>query len=255
MHWDTIARKYVEHDTLPQETFAPLEQVLRENEYMPDIVRQEDPVLAAQMAMGIGFDYGSGDRTVYWVPANDNRLARRKGDFMQTYTGLKFWPVDPRADEVDIRDIAHSLAMQCRYGGHSLRFYSVAEHSVHMARRVSPANAMWALLHDAAEAYLADVPSPLKRHLPGYKEAEARVMAAVCEHFDLPPEMPAEVHEADGRILADEIHQNMAPMEWHMRHTNPLGVELQFWDPGRAEIYFMDTFRRLARGEELRRAA
>lgn len=175
----------------------------------------------------------------------------RRGDWMQTYTGLQFWPLDPREDEVDIRDIAHSLSMQCRYGGHSLRFYSVAEHSVHMARMVSPENALWALLHDAAEAYLADVPRPLKRHLPGYKEAENQVMRAICDHFGLPHEMPAEVHKADERILSDEIHQNMTPMAWHAKHALPLGVELQFWEPPTAELYFMDTFRKLVRGERL----
>lgn len=231
---DLTARQHVEH---AHGTFdTPLD----------DAILTKD--IEAQVAMGIGVDYGSGDRTAYWTPpANDNRV----GDWMQTFTGLKFWPLDPRADDVDIRDIAHSLSMQCRYGGHSLRFYSVAEHSVLMARAVSQGNAMWALLHDAAEAYLADVPRPLKRHLAGYKDAENKVMAAICEHFDMPATMPREVHEADERILSDEVHQNMAPMPWHARHSNPLGVELQFWDPARAEIYFLDTFRKLVRGERL----
>lgn len=179
--------------------------------------------------------------------ANDNRI----GDWMQTYTGLKFWPLDPREDEVDIRDIAHSLSMQCRYGGHSIRFYSVAEHSVLMSRMVAPEYAMWALLHDAAEAYLADVPRPLKRHLAGYKAAEAKVMAAICAHFDLPPEMPAAVHAADERILTDEVHQNLMPMEWHAAHNDPLGVVLQYWPPERAEHYFLDAFRKITRAESM----
>lgn len=224
-HWDRIAQRLVErseNEDIALETFGPLE--------------------SGGCAVGM-----SGYLRKEHMPTNDNRI----GSWMQTYSGLKFWPLDPREDEVDIRDIAHSLSMQCRYGGHSLRFYSVAEHSVHMARMVSPENALWALLHDAAEAYVADVPRPLKRHLPGYKEVEARVMASICDHFDLAHEMPAEVHEADERILSDEIHQNMESMEWHNRHASPLGVALEFWTPPVAELYFMDAFRKLTRGERL----
>lgn len=199
---------------------------------------------AKARATGLNLD-GSVRRET--LPHNDNRP--RRGDWMETFTGRKFWPLDPRQDDVDILDIAHALSMQCRYGGHSLRFYSVAEHSVLMARNVAPQHALWALMHDAAEAYLADVPRPLKRNLVGYKEAEAKVMAAICDHFDMPRLMPAEVHSADERILSDEIHQNMHPMEWHAKHNDPLGVTLLYWPPERAEIYFLDAFRKIVRGE------
>ncbi|RJG47370.1 hypothetical protein D3Y55_21045 [Mesorhizobium sp. DCY119] len=178
---------------------------------------------------------------------------------MQTYTGKKFWPLDPRADEICIEDIAHSLSLQCRYAGHCHKFYSVAEHSVLMTRWIvehyGNKAALWALLHDASEAYLVDVPRPLKRHLRDYKAAEMNVMAAVCETFDLPPVMPAEVHEADTRIIADEL-ANMAPMPWHTKHDDPLGIELQYWPPETAELYFLHTFRMLmAERENMRVAA
>lgn len=185
--------------------------------------------------------------------ANDNErllaLARhpaRKGDWMQTYTGRQFWPMDPHPEEVYIEDIAHSLAMQCRFAGHCLRFYSVAEHSVLMSRYVSPANALWALLHDAGEAYLVDVPRPLKPFLAGYKDAERAVMGAITQRFQLPPEMPIEVHEADNRIIADE-RANMAECvaEWSGGYDNPLGVALEYWDPGVAELMFLDMFGKL----------
>jgi hypothetical protein len=172
---------------------------------------------------------------------------------MQTFSGREFWPLDAHPDEVHIEDIAHALAHQCRYGGHVLRFYSVAEHSVRIARWLRPRYgrrvALWGLMHDAAEAYVADVPRPLKQHLAGYKDAEAGVMAAICKRYGLPPDMPHEVHEADERILADEIRQNMRPMVWHANHDDPLRVTLEFWEPDRGEDEFLMAFWMLARGE------
>lgn len=183
--------------------------------------------------------------------------AARNGDFMQTATGRKFWPLDPRVEEVFIEDIAHSMSLQCRYAGHCLRFYSVAEHCVLIARKLRWEGvdvALWALLHDAAEAYTVDVPRPLKRHLVGYKEAEAKVMSVIAERFDLAPEMPAVVHDADNRIIADEL-ANLVPMDWHARYAGQeLGVELKYWSPEKAREEFMATFDALmdnrARGME-----
>lgn len=163
---------------------------------------------------------------------------------MQTFTGRQFWPMDPRADEIHIEDIAHSLSMQCRYAGHSILFYSVAEHCVLLARAASYHNQLWALLHDAAEAYLVDVPRPVKPYLLGYAETEANVMVEVCERFGLPFLMPAEVKTMDGMILRDEAHQNMAPcvVPWGFPEPEPLGVKLQFWTPAQAEAEFLREF-------------
>ena len=178
--------------------------------------------------------------------STDSGQAERQGDFMQTATGRKFWPLSPRADEVFIEDIAHSLSLQCRYAGHCLRFYSVAEHSVliarHLAAKYAPEVALWGLLHDASEAYLVDVPRPVKPYLTGYKDAEAKVMAAVCDRFGLVHEMPAAVHDADNRIIADELI-NLVPMEWHDRYAGKeLGVRLRYWSPEQAREEFMATF-------------
>lgn len=181
-------------------------------------------------------------------PSNDNEPAReRAGDWMQTYTGRKFWPMDPRSDEVFIEDIAHSLAMQCRYAGHCLRFYSVAEHSVLMARwfigQGMYEEAWQALHHDDPEAYLVDVPRPVKPFLAGYKEAEHNVWLAVASRFGLPAEISKLVHEADHRILGDERAQNMTPTNdvWALAN-NPLGVTLQFWAPEEAEREFLACY-------------
>lgn len=163
-----------------------------------------------------------------------------RGDWIQTAMGRQFWPIDPRPDEVFADDIAHSLSMLCRFGGHCLRFYSVAEHCVLLSRHVAPEHRLWALLHDASEAYLVDVPRPLKPFLKGYREAEDKIMQAVCAKFGLSPEMPTEVKAADTAILSDEAEQNMSrpPVAWSTT-TTPLGVTLQYWSPNRARREFM----------------
>lgn len=177
----------------------------------------------------------------------------RQGDFMQTFSGRKFWSMDPRPEDVSIEDIAHALSLQCRFAGHVYKFYSVAEHSVLMAwwlyRHAGAQTALAGLLHDASEAYLVDVPRPVKPFLAGYKDAEAKVQAVIMHKYGLPPELPRAVKEADDRIIGDEL-ANLKPMEWHGRYRNPLGVRLQYWEPPRAEEKFLSAFRALS--EEVR---
>lgn len=174
----------------------------------------------------------------------------RKGDWMQVYGGLQFWPLDPRPEEIHIEVIAHALGMTCRYGGQCDEFYSVAEHSVHLARKASKKNKLWALLHDAPEGLgLADLIRPVKRNVSGYKTIESEVMDAVCARFGLPPVMPAEVHELDERICNDERDQNMAspPHPWAI-DPRPLGVTLEFWTPKVAKRKFLQTYEEITRG-------
>lgn len=167
----------------------------------------------------------------------------RNGSWMQTYSGKQFWPMDPRADEINIVDIAHSLSLQCRYAGHCKQFYSVAEHSVLVSRACSPQNKLWGLLHDASEAYLVDVPRPIKPYLPGYKEAEAAVMDKVCSYFGLVHTMPDEIHYIDVRIVEDECKQNMALCDTKWDYCGPpIGVELKLWSPRAAEEVFLAEY-------------
>jgi hypothetical protein len=170
----------------------------------------------------------------------------RQGDWMQTFTGRKFWPIDPRAHEIDIVDIAHALSLQCRFAGHCLKFYSVAEHCVLLSQHVSKPNALWALLHDAAKAYLTDIPRPLKSSLPQYKQYEQVLMHEICIALNLDLPEPSEVTLADTAILTDEARQNMSvpPEEWST-HGNGLGAVLQFWYPPRAEVEFLRAYEAL----------
>jgi len=167
----------------------------------------------------------------------------RIGDWMQTYTGRQFWPIDPRPEEIEIEDIAHALSMMCRYNGHCRTFYSVAEHSVLVSEHVPKEHALRALLHDASEAYIADIVRPAKRFIAGYHEAETRIMNAVCERFGLPPTMPTEVKRVDNAILADEQRCLMAtpPVPWTLLEP-ALGVDIIGLAPWDARSQFLNRY-------------
>jgi hypothetical protein len=172
-----------------------------------------------------------------------------RGDWMQTFTGRRFYPLSPRAADIDAADIAHALSLLCRYGGHVDRFYSVAEHCVLMSRAVPPEDALAALLHDATEAYIVDVPRPLKRQLPGYREIEQAVWHAIAVRFGLDLALPASVHEADNRILLTERNALMANAgTWSLDGVvEPLPVAVIGWSPPQAEWRYFEALRRLAK--------
>ena len=174
-------------------------------------------------------------------------MNERVGDWIQVYTGRAFWPLDPRPEEIYIEDIAHALSMKCRYGGHCLRFYSVAEHSVLVSRHVPAHAAFWGLMHDAAEAYLADIPRPVKRDLHGWRNIEARVMAAVVARFEMTPAEPASVKHVDLAITSDERDALMAAggPEWG-ELAPPVGVSIRCWTPTDAKAAFLARFKELA---------
>lgn len=134
-----------------------------------------------------------------------------RGPFTLTHSGQRFFLLDPRLEEVRIADIAHSLAMQCRWTGHTRRFLSIAEHSVHVSRLCPTLSA---LLHDAPEAYLGDCSRPLKHAVPDLVRVEKGIWAAVALKFDLPCTLSATVHHADQTALADEIVQGFVPEPW-----------------------------------------
>lgn len=175
----------------------------------------------------------------------------RRGGWIQTASGRSFYPMDPRPEDVDIGDIAHALANQCRFAGHTREFLSVAEHCVRVSRECPPEHALWGLLHDASEAYLVDLPRPIKGD-PGmiaYREAEGRVMGAVCVRFGLAMEMPASVHRADNVLLATEARDLMGDPDWRRSGGyDPLPVRIEPWTPERARSEFLARFAELNGG-------
>lgn len=169
-----------------------------------------------------------------------------KGDFIQTYTGNKFWPFDPKPEHVNIYDIAHSLSLLCRYNGHCKKLYSVAEHSILVARSLPKEFKLWGLMHDAAEAYFSDIPTPIKKSLSSIDAIESNIMHAICRAFDMPLEIPKEVEKADHAILVDEKEQVMdKQIHWNSLDLikKPLGAKIDFLSPGNAESLFLTLFK------------
>lgn len=177
----------------------------------------------------------------------------RRGDWMITFTGRRFWPLDPRREEVSFLDIAHGLSMTCRYGGHTRCFYSVAEHCVHLADHFRRENrddlARYALLHDASEAYIGDVIRPLKPQLPQFKEVEGPLELLIMEAAGL-GEIPREVHDADKAIIINEAVAlfdvaTLERAEWHLPHLTLTGIEIMGYSPAYAKEAWLAEFERL----------
>ena len=208
--------------------------------------------------------------------------------WIQTYTGKKFFPLAARPADVDIRDIAHALAMKCRFNGHCRVFYSVAEHSIRVSRALAacqavtgchgfvysqdhavdsptttspshppvtpPTLAIWGLMHDAAEAYLADIGGPIKRafhvHYGGLPEpfdmTETRLLAVIAAALQFPPVQYEHVREADFTLLATEARDLMStpPEPWNLKQT-PLPEKIIPLSPAAAESAFLARFAEL----------
>src|ERR1035437_9925269 len=165
-----------------------------------------------------------------------------------TYSGIRFWPLQPNPADIRIEDIAHALSNQCRFGGHAREFYSVAEHSVRVSQLCLPEDALSGLLHDASETYLVDLPRPLKLlpEFAPYREAERRLQRAVAVRFELAPEQPATVTAADDTMLWIEAHSLLGSMAVEViRDTRPPFEITDSLLPVEAERLFLARFKGL----------
>lgn len=146
--------------------------------------------------------------------------------YITTFTGKHFDPVNPDMSQVDIIDIAHALAMICRGNGHVQTFFSVGQHCINAAREAvargySKRVVLACLLHDAGEAYMSDVPRPLKAAMPEYVQIENRLLDLIYEKFlgsALTEEETALVKSIDDdllyydlRVLLNELSDRPAP--------------------------------------------
>lgn len=170
-------------------------------------------------------------------------MTDRQGDWFQTWTGVRFYPYDPRPEEIEFEDIAHHLSLLCRFNGAVREFYSVAQHSVIVARHLPPELQLWGLLHDATEAYLGDMVRPLKLGMPQYREAERKVEECIVKRFHLSPaQMPPEVKEMDNRVLYTERRDLLKVQRQWSQDIQPLGLAITPWSPLEAYLQFSRLF-------------
>jgi len=184
----------------------------------------------------------------------------RPGEWMQTFTGLQFFPEDPQPEDICIEDIAHALAYICRYAGHTTQHYSVAQHSVIMARyaimtmRWPPELCQAVLLHDASEAYVCDLPHAVKRAVgAAYKDIENAIQDVIWNKYQLTGVASLwrkQIKELDTRILPLEKAAFMAKrLSWAVDQIEPLeGVTLKKGiAPERAERIFLIWWEQLTK--------
>ena len=149
-------------------------------------------------------------------------LFNRKGSFIECYSGVHFWPLDARPDEVKIEDIAHALSQICRFNGHTRFMWSVASHSLAcmelaFALGWSERIQLLALMHDAAEAYICDLARPVKGFIAGYKSLEIRLQETILKGLGMPLFCQQEINrvkELDNIMLVTEGFHLMPFQGW-----------------------------------------
>jgi len=156
---------------------------------------------------------------------------------IRTNSGINFNVFEPTLEMICIEDIAHSLSNQCRFGGHLPEFYSVAQHCLMCSSLVSPKYKLQALLHDASEAYLLDIPTPIKNRLDNYKVIEDRLMILISQKFGFKYPLEPDVKEVDAFMLRFEWDQLMM--------QNPLSKKLTSLPPKYAKNFFLEAFNKL----------
>lgn len=167
--------------------------------------------------------------------------------FIQSYSGRSIDFLDPKVEQIDIDDIAHALSLLCRFGGHCRQFYSVAQHSVIASWNVKQKFALEALLHDSTEAFLVDMPRPIKQVLKGYRDIEKGLDKVIREKFNLPEEMTKAVHLVDNQMLATEKRDLMKISErpWS-ELPDPFSFEIKPWSSKRSYKEFLERYHELA---------
>ncbi len=182
------------------------------------------------------------------IMRNSNQQNQSK-DWIQTFSGQRFYPLNPQAETIKIQDIANALSKQCRFSGQISEFYSVAEHSVYVSYLCDQKDALFGLLHDASEAYLVDVPRPLKQSgkFGHYIDAEKVLQEMIYTKYCSFSEEPESVKKADMIMLATEAQQVYPQLraDWQLP-AKPSILKLNFFDHKKAKEVFMDRFAELS---------
>ncbi len=173
--------------------------------------------------------------------------SREDSPYLGTYTNKKFHFLEPTTDEICIMDIAHSLSNQCRFNGHTEVFYSVAEHCCIISDLVEAADrdrqeVLSGLLHDASEAYLCDIPSPLKPYLTNYMEMERRLEYIIQKKYNILPKT-SYIAYYDMHICGEEARQLFEEVpDWVENYHRLPSVKVKRWSPEVAKKEFLSRF-------------
>ncbi len=167
--------------------------------------------------------------------------------WISTYTGKAFYFDEVTLESICIEDIAHALSNVCRFGGHSPRHFSVAQHSLLVASLCPAPLALTGLLHDATEAYIGDMVTPLKALFPEFKKREDRLWHIIAEKFGVCRVLPQAVHDADVMALSMEAKYLMGvdPVDWGLKPAIGYPDFMSKWNPEDAESAFLEVFHRM----------
>jgi hypothetical protein len=181
------------------------------------------------------------------MPHNTNN----EGFWIQTFTGRRLYPGNPTPDSIVIEDIAHALSLTNRFGGHTVYPYSVAQHCVNCYNLASQKYKLEALMHDAAEAYIGDLPSPIKALCPDFRVLESRLYGVIARLFHFPEVTSDYVHALDLRMLVTEAAELFprdnrerwwTDVHWPPAYIGP-SVDTRQWTPKLAEAAFLGCFK------------
>lgn len=170
-----------------------------------------------------------------------------RGPYITTYTGLQFYPLDPQEVDVCLDDIVHALANQCRFSGHTSQHFSVLQHSYNVGLYILNTTqnkyyALHGLMHDASEAYLVDLPRPLKKleSFYAYRTIEKNVQDVINKKFGIEGHL-ALVKDIDNLMLTTEARDLMGNPPWC--HDSPkLEERIVPKSPGRVKNDFYKLF-------------
>ncbi len=168
------------------------------------------------------------------------------GKWVTVFSGGKLHFLNPRPEEIRIGDIAHALSLTCRFGGQCRSFYSVAEHSIRMVDIVPQEYKLLALLHDASEAYLPDLPRPMKATLPDFITMERFILVAIWDKFGVKWfDNLDKIKEADNILLATEARDLMPNTEDWAPLPEPLNERIIPASSIHIEQLFLNRYRGL----------
>ena len=170
--------------------------------------------------------------------------------YIGTYTNKKFYFLEPEPDQICIEDIAQALSMNCRFSGHVSKFYSVAEHCCIIGDLVEAADkssseVLAALLHDASEAYICDIPRPIKPYLANYFDMELKIEKVIQQKYNITAKTEL-IDYYDYHICGEEARQLFRHVpDWVTEFDRLSGVKIKSWTPEQAKKEFLDRFDRL----------